>query len=347
MQHVSDNSIRESVRKAYGEVANSGAGCHCDCGSGSVEQSSINIGYSSKDVVSVPEGANMGLGCGNPQAIAALQLGETVLDLGSGGGFDCFLAAEQIGSTGHVIGVDMTAEMLTKARDNVNKTKYKLALNASVEAARAGEHGKGFAVVAAEVRKLAHRSAKASKEIGSLIENSLEQINIGTETVDRSSSAIEEIQQKTETTITSMHHELEGSIDQLGEQVKIKLQEINDEIMTIADRVENISVASSEQVEGINQVNISVVEMDKMTQQNAGLVQEMFETSQPLADNAQDLMAMISTFKMDEVIDQEDNTKQETPTQRKKMKNIFHQKKRMNQQQQNEYSQHDDLPDFE
>ncbi|MGH6660664.1 MAG: arsenite methyltransferase [Rhodospirillales bacterium] len=90
------------------------------CGGGTVSISN-QIGYSDAELASVPEGADMGLGCGNPQAIAALQPGETVLDLGSGGGFDCFLAARQVGETGRVIGVDMTPEMVRKARANAQK----------------------------------------------------------------------------------------------------------------------------------------------------------------------------------------------------------------------------------
>lgn len=82
------------------------------------------LGYSNEDVTSVPEGANMGLGCGNPQAIASLKPGETVLDLGSGGGFDCFLAAKAVSPTGLVIGVDMTAEMVSKARKNAARTGF-------------------------------------------------------------------------------------------------------------------------------------------------------------------------------------------------------------------------------
>jgi len=81
----------------------------------------VKLGYSEDDLSAVPDGANMGLGCGNPQAIAALEAGEPVLDLGSGGGFDCFLAAQQVGQTGHVIGVDMTPEMVSKARANAAK----------------------------------------------------------------------------------------------------------------------------------------------------------------------------------------------------------------------------------
>jgi len=83
------------------------------------------MGYSKKDFDSVPEGANMGLGCGNPVALASLQTGETVVDLGSGGGFDCFLAAKQVGHTGKVIGVDMTPDMLSKARANAEKMQAK------------------------------------------------------------------------------------------------------------------------------------------------------------------------------------------------------------------------------
>jgi ubiquinone/menaquinone biosynthesis C-methylase UbiE len=82
------------------------------------------MGYSQEELTKVPEGADLGLGCGNPQAIAALKPGETVLDLGSGAGFDCFLAADQVGSLGKVIGVDMTPEMLAKARENARRGGY-------------------------------------------------------------------------------------------------------------------------------------------------------------------------------------------------------------------------------
>ena len=82
------------------------------------------LGYTGQEIDSVPEGANMGLGCGNPQAIAMLKRGETVLDLGCGGGFDCFLSAEKVGETGRVIGVDMTPDMIGKARENARKGNY-------------------------------------------------------------------------------------------------------------------------------------------------------------------------------------------------------------------------------
>ncbi len=130
MEKLKNDKIRQSVRNTYGTIAEAGgAGCGCDCGRGgdnvTEEQVSTALGYSEVDVSSVPEGSNMGLGCGNPQAIASLQPGETVLDLGSGGGFDCFLAAKAVGKSGYVIGVDMTPEMISKARENAAKTDFK------------------------------------------------------------------------------------------------------------------------------------------------------------------------------------------------------------------------------
>jgi len=124
--HMSkDSEIREAVRRRYSETALSGAaGCGCGGGCCSPHNTAasgalaLSVGYSEEELQSVPEGANMGLGCGNPQAIAALKPGEVVVDLGSGGGFDCFLAARQLGAAGRVIGVDMTPEMVEKARRN-------------------------------------------------------------------------------------------------------------------------------------------------------------------------------------------------------------------------------------
>jgi SAM-dependent methyltransferase len=125
MEDLGNEEIRQAVRRDYGDIAKSGAaGCGCGCGPGNnltPEDISVALGYSSDEVSTVPEGANMGLGCGNPQAIASLRRGETVVDLGSGGGFDCFLAARAVGKTGHVIGVDMTPEMISKARENAVK----------------------------------------------------------------------------------------------------------------------------------------------------------------------------------------------------------------------------------
>lgn len=131
MSKQKHDEIRAAVRKNYGKVANLNTGC-CSgstdcCGGGTAtdyESISKALGYSADDISAVPEGANMGLGCGNPQAIASLKAGETVLDLGSGGGFDCFLAVKAVGKTGKVIGVDMTPDMVSKARKNAEKAGH-------------------------------------------------------------------------------------------------------------------------------------------------------------------------------------------------------------------------------
>jgi len=149
MDTIDKEKIKESVRESYAKVAKAGgvsikssmatsccgpsntsadtnvaASC---CGGPEVtpEQMSAVMGYSNEEIASVIEGANMGLGCGNPVALASLKPGETVVDLGSGGGFDCFLAAKQVGESGQVIGVDMTPEMISKARKNADKTGTK------------------------------------------------------------------------------------------------------------------------------------------------------------------------------------------------------------------------------
>ena len=125
---------RQSVREAYAQVANAnnedrGCGVGASC-CGTTDDSAINtlistrLGYSQTDIDLAPSGADMGLGCGNPKAIAALKPGETVVDLGSGGGFDCFLAVREVGSSGRVIGVDMTPDMVSKARANALKGRY-------------------------------------------------------------------------------------------------------------------------------------------------------------------------------------------------------------------------------
>lgn len=152
MDENKNSDIRNAVRKSYAKVALGGnapameaaSGC-CSPSTDSAEDSnermvatsccgdevsdksisvadiSAKLGYSEDEIEGIPDGANMGLGCGNPQAIAAIKEGETVLDLGSGGGFDVFLAARQTGKTGRVIGVDMTPEMLDKARKNAKE----------------------------------------------------------------------------------------------------------------------------------------------------------------------------------------------------------------------------------
>ncbi len=126
MSQMNEDEVRAAVREQYGKVAREVAsGCAPACCGGSNASASLKLGYSADDLAAVPEGANMGLGCGNPQAIAALKTGETVLDLGAGGGFDCFLAAKRVGPTGRVIGVDMTPDMVTKARANAKKLEAK------------------------------------------------------------------------------------------------------------------------------------------------------------------------------------------------------------------------------
>ncbi len=123
---MTDVEIKRAVRQNYAEVAKGTGSC---CGPSEKPKAFVKvsktIGYSDEDVQSAPDGANMGLGCGNPTAIASLRRGETVLDLGSGGGFDCFIAADKVGGKGRVIGVDMTPEMIEKARENAMKGGYK------------------------------------------------------------------------------------------------------------------------------------------------------------------------------------------------------------------------------
>jgi len=121
--------IRKVVREGYGKIAKQDSSCcaptkSCCGGADLTQDISRKIGYTEDELKAVPEGANLGLGCGNPVALASLKEGEIVLDLGSGGGFDCFLAANQVGKTGKVIGVDMTAEMLDRARENARKGNF-------------------------------------------------------------------------------------------------------------------------------------------------------------------------------------------------------------------------------
>ena len=124
---MKEENVKKEVRNRYAKVAKTNGSC---CGGASCSsaptstQVSKMIGYSEEEMNAVPEGANLGLGCGNPTALASLKEGERVLDLGSGAGFDVFLAAKKVGKTGKVIGVDMTPEMLDKARANAKKAKY-------------------------------------------------------------------------------------------------------------------------------------------------------------------------------------------------------------------------------
>ena len=129
---MSEQEIKSAVRKHYAEIARRGASCcghsassgSC-CSTSAPAELSRKIGYEDRDLSAVPEGANLGLGCGNPVALASLRTGDVVVDLGSGAGFDCFLAAGRVGDSGRVIGVDMTHEMLEKARENARKGDYR------------------------------------------------------------------------------------------------------------------------------------------------------------------------------------------------------------------------------
>ncbi len=127
---MEDKQVKRAVRKGYAKIAKAN-GCGCSpvnscCGSiDSARDISKSLGYTEEELEAVPRGANLGLGCGNPVALASLKEGETVLDLGSGAGFDCFLAANCVGGTGKVIGIDMTPEMIEKARENAEVGGYR------------------------------------------------------------------------------------------------------------------------------------------------------------------------------------------------------------------------------
>jgi SAM-dependent methyltransferase len=120
--------IKKIIRKSYGSIAKSSGSCGCgSCGCDSnltVQKQSGQMGYSQDEMGKAPAGSNLGLGCGNPVAIASLKEGEVVLDLGSGAGFDAFLASPRVGATGKVVGVDITDEMLQKAKENAKKGNY-------------------------------------------------------------------------------------------------------------------------------------------------------------------------------------------------------------------------------
>jgi arsenite methyltransferase len=121
-----EEKVRQSVRKGYAQVAKTGSGC---CGSSQPDKLAAGVGYSAEELAALPEGANMGLSCGNPTALADLKAGQVVLDLGSGAGFDVFIAARKVGATGRAIGVDMTPEMLDKARSSISHFEKKARLS--------------------------------------------------------------------------------------------------------------------------------------------------------------------------------------------------------------------------
>ena len=131
---IDSENVRLAVREGYGQIAQKEGSC-CSgvscCGSNAEDSAQLAeyVGYSAEELSALPDGANMGLSCGNPNALAALQPGEVVLDLGSGGGFDVFIAGRKVGPSGRAIGVDMTPEMLAKARRNIGPYRERSGLN--------------------------------------------------------------------------------------------------------------------------------------------------------------------------------------------------------------------------
>jgi len=176
-----------------------------------------------------------------------------------------------------------------------------LALNASVEAARAGEHGKGFAVVASEVRKLAHRSSKASTEIGVLIQTSLEHINSGRNLVKDGEEGMDDMRTKIETMLNNLKSESDSNLNGILTSVK-----------EVSEVMENIKVASEEQAEGVDQINKAIADMDRITQENSALVEQNTTTSQNMAQEAEELQELLNTFKVEDQgsIDMVSSTKQ-------------------------------------
>ncbi len=128
MDAKNEKQIKDQVKQGYAKVAQQGTSCCSSgcCGNSAYQAKEVSqaVGYSETEMSAVPDGANLGLGCGNPVALASLKEGDAVLDLGSGAGFDAFLAAQCVGKTGRVIGVDMTPEMVAKATENIKKGNY-------------------------------------------------------------------------------------------------------------------------------------------------------------------------------------------------------------------------------
>ncbi len=165
-----------------------------------------------------------------------------------------------------------------------------LALNASVEAARAGEHGKGFAVVASEVRKLAHRSAKASTEIGVLIQTSLENINSGRNLVKDGEEGMDDMRTKIETMLNNLKSESDSNLNSILLSVK-----------EVTEVMENIKIASQEQAEGVDQINRAIADMELTTQENSTLIEQNESASQGIAQEARQLQSLLKAFKVDHI----------------------------------------------
>lgn len=122
---MDSNAVKQNVRTAYGKIAQQQTGCGCGTSTTDTKEFAVALGYTEEELNTIPTEANLGLSCGNPTDLAQLQAGEVVLDLGSGAGFDCFIAAAKVGATGKAIGVDMTPEMIAKATENAQKSNVK------------------------------------------------------------------------------------------------------------------------------------------------------------------------------------------------------------------------------
>lgn len=195
-----------------------------------------------------------------------------------------------VGAMEKIMDSSKKIEGITTLMNDIAFQTNLLALNASVEAARAGEHGKGFAVVASEVRKLAHRSAKASTEIGVLIQTSLENISSGRKLVKDSEEWMNEMRTKIETMLNNLKTESDSNLNEILLSVK-----------EVTEVMENIKVASQEQAEGVEQINRTIADMGLTTQENSTLIEQNESASQGIALEATQLQSLLNAFNLEQI----------------------------------------------